>query len=480
MNYRMISYVLFFILRLEGLFMLLPVLIGFIYGEINAAIIYLICAAICFLIGFIGSVKRPKDTLFYQKEGFVTVALCWIIMSLFGAVPFVLTGDIPSYVDAVFEIVSGFTTTGASIAPDVEAFTHATLFWRSFSHWLGGMGVLVFALMIIPAKNGSNMNLMRAESPGPDVSKFVPRVRDTAVILYKIYIAMTLIQIALLLLSGMKWFDTVCISLGTAGTGGFSVLSSGCASYTPIQQWIITIFMILFGINFTFYYLILYKKVGAALRMEEVRAYIFIILGAIAIITINTFSIYGNIADTLRHASFQVGSIITTTGYATVDFNLWPSLSKCVLILLMFLGACAGSTGGGLKVSRFLILVKCIKRDVYRTVNPKRIKTVQMDGKNLNDSQRHGVAVYFAVFILIFAVSLLIVSIDGFSFESNFTAIAATFNNIGPGLDAVGPMSNFAAYSPLSKIVMIFDMLAGRLEIFPILILFNPSVWRKK
>lgn len=476
----MISYVLFFILKLEGLFMLLPCLMSLIYGEMHAVIIYLICSGVCFLIGFLGSLKKPKDTLIYQKEGFVAVALCWIIMSLFGAVPFVLMGEIPSYVDAVFEIVSGFTTTGASIIPNVELLSHASLFWRSFSHWLGGMGVLVFALMIIPAKNGSNMNLMRAESPGPDVSKLVPRIKDTAIILYKIYLCMTLVQIALLLLSGMDWFDTICISMGTAGTGGFSVLASGCAGYTVVQQWIITVFMILFGVNFTFYYLLLYKKAGAAFKMEEVRIYILIIIGAIAIITCNIFSIYGNIADSVRNASFQVGSIITTTGYATVDFNLWPSLSKAVLIILMFIGACAGSTGGGLKVSRFLILVKCIKRDIYRTIHPRRVKSIQMDGKHLSDAQRHGVAVYFAAFMLIFTVSFLIVSIDGFSFETNFSAVAATFNNIGPGMDVVGPMSNFAAFSPLAKIVLIFDMLAGRLEIFPMIILLSPQIWSKK
>ncbi len=476
----MVSYILFWTVRVEGFFMLLPALIGLVHGEIHQMVVYLIAAGVCCGIGFLGTAFKPKSQLIYQKEGFAAVALCWIIISCFGAIPFVVLGEIPSYVDALFEIVSGFTTTGASIIPNVELLSHASLFWRSFSHWIGGMGVLVFALMLIPSREGSFMNLMKAESPGPDVSKFVPRVRNTAIILYKIYIGLTAAQIVILLISGMPWFDTVCISMGTAGTGGFAILASGCAAYTAVQQWIITVFMILFGVNFSFYYLILCKRVGIALRMEEVRRYILIILGAVLAITINIASYYQNIGDALRDAAFQVGSIITTTGYSTVDFNLWPALSKTILVVLMFCGACAGSTGGGLKVSRVILLARAVRRELYMTIHPRRIRTVQMDGKTVSSKQMHSVAVYISAFLLVFVASFIVVSLDGFSLETNFTAVAATINNIGPGLDMVGPASNFAAYGVLSKIVLIFDMLAGRLEILPMLLLVSPAVWRKR
>lgn len=480
MNYRMVSYILFYILKLEGMFMFLPCLIGLVYREYEQLLVYLVCALVCLFLGWIGTAKKPQNMRIYQKEGFVGVALSWIVISIFGAVPFAITGEIPSFIDALFEIVSGFTTTGSSILENVELLTHTSLFWRSFSHWLGGMGVLVFALMIMPVNDGSHMNLMKAESPGPDVSKFVPKVRNTAIILYKIYIIMTLIQIGILLLSGMHWFDTICISLGTAGTGGFAILSTGCASYTALQQWIITIFMILFGVNFSFYYLILCKKLGMALRMEEVRKYIGIIIVSVAVITWNISDMYDGIAEALRQAAFQVGSIITTTGYATTDFNLWPSLSKTILVVLMFCGACAGSTGGGLKVSRVIILVKNIKREIYRAIYPRRIKTIRMDDKPISDSQRHSVTVYIVGFLLVYVVSLLIVSLDGFTFETNFTAVASTINNIGPAFGEIGPMGNFGAFSPLSKLVLIFDMLAGRLEIMPMLVLISPLVWRKR
>ncbi len=480
MNYRMVGYILLWVIKLEGLFLLLPVFIGLIYREYEQAVIFLICAAIYCVLGFIGTFFKPKNTRIFQKEGFVAVALCWIVISVFGALPFVFTGEIPNFVDALFEIVSGFTTTGSSILTDVETISHVCLFWRSFSHWLGGMGVLVFALMLLPAKDGSHMYLMKAESPGPDVSKFVPRVRDTAIILYKIYIFLTIIEIAILLFSGMHWFDTLCISFGTAGTGGFSILASGCATYTALQQWVITIFMILFGVNFSFYYFILCKKAGLALKMEEVRTYIIIILAAIAVISVNILSIYENIGEAVRHAAFQVGSIITTTGYATTDFNLWPALSKTILVVLMFVGACAGSTGGGLKVSRIVIMMRTVKREVYRTINPRRVKTVQMDGKAVSDAQRHSVSVYISAYFLVFFISFIIVSIDGFSMESNFTAVASAINNIGPGLDMVGPMGSFASYGIISKLVLTFDMLAGRLEILPMFILMSPSLWKRR
>ncbi len=477
MNYSMIRYILAWVLKVEGALMGLPCIIALIYGE-REGYAYLFCMAVCLAIGFLGSFKKPENTEIYQKDGFAAVALAWIVLSLFGAIPFMLTGEVKSYVDALFEIVSGFTTTGASILKDVEAVSHATLLWRSFSHWVGGMGVLVFILMLIPVKNGSQMNLMRAESPGPSVSKFVPRVRNTAIILYKIYVVMTILQILLLLISKMNWFDALCMSFGSAGTGGFSILNTGCASYTPVQQWIITVFMILFGVNFSFYYLILCKKAGAALKMEEVRAYFIIIGVAILLITWNISSRYASMGHALRDAAFQVGSIITTTGYSTTDFNLWPELSKYILILLMFIGACAGSTGGGIKVSRIVILCKSIGKEMQVIAHPRGIQKVKMDGKTVEHEIQRSINVFFIAYMVIFAASVLVISFDEFSFETNFTAVAATLNNIGPGMDMVGPAGNFAAYSPISKIMLTLDMLAGRLELFPFLILFCPSTWK--
>lgn len=479
MNYAMIRYILAWVLKVEGAILSLPCIIALMYQE-KEGISYLIWMVVCLAIGFLGSVKKPKNTEIYQKDGFAAVAMSWGVMSLFGAIPFVMTKEIPSLIDALFEIVSGFTTTGASILTDVEALSHTSLFWRSFSHWIGGMGVLVFILMLIPVKNGSQMNLMRAESPGPSVSKFVPRVRNTAILLYKIYIVMTIVQIALLLLTGMQWFDAMCISFGSAGTGGFGVLNASCAAYTPVQQWIITVFMILFGVNFTFYYLILCKKAGAAFGMEEVRAYFVVIAVAIGIITWNIGSMYSSFSEAFRNASFQVGSIITTTGFSTTDFNLWPELSKYVLVLLMFIGACAGSTGGGIKVSRMLLLVKTIRKELQSIAHPRSIKKIKMDGHPVEHEVMRSINVFFITYMVIFAVSVLIISFNEFSLETNFTAVAATLNNIGPGMDLVGPMSNYAAYGGVSKAVLIFDMIAGRLELFPVLILFCPSTWKKR
>lgn len=479
MNYPMIRYILAWVLKVEGMILALPSLVALIYRE-KEGLWYLLWMAVCLALGFAGSHKKPQNTEIYQKDGFAAVALSWIMISAFGAVPFLLTGEIPSYMDALFEIVSGFTTTGSSILSDVEALSHASLFWRSFSHWIGGMGVLVFILMLIPVRSGSQMNLMRAESPGPSVSKFVPRVRNTAILLYKIYIAMTLVEIVLLLLAGMQGFDALCISFGSAGTGGFSILNSGCATYTALQQWIITVFVILFGVNFTFYYLILCKKAGAAFGMQEVRVYFLIIAVSIALITWNIGGMYASFSDSLRHASFQVGSIITTTGYATTDFNLWPELSKYILVLLMFIGSCAGSTGGGIKVSRILILLKTVRKELQSIAHPRSIKKIKVDGHPVEHETLRSINVFFITYMVIFAISVLVISFDEFSFETNVSAVAATLNNIGPGMGDVGPMSNFGMYSPLSKAVLVFDMLAGRLEIFPMLLLFCPSTWKRK
>ena len=478
MNYPVIARVLSWLLCTEGVLLLLPCIISLIFGE-DQGMVYFALALVAIAGGLLTSRRRLPNKAIYQREGFVAVGLSWLLLSTYGALPFVLTGEIPSYVDALFEIVSGFTTTGSSILTDVEAMSHTSLFWRSFSHWIGGMGVLVFILMLIPGGEGTQMNLMRAESPGPDVSKFVPRVRNTAMVLYKIYLGMTLVQIALLACTGMNWFHNLCITFGTAGTGGFGILNDSCASYTPAQQWIITIFMIAFGVNFSFYYLFLLKKVGEAFRMEEVRTYIGIILAAGAAIALQIHGRFDTWEQTFRAAYFQVGSIITTTGFSTVDFDQWPSFSKAILLLLMIIGACAGSTGGGVKVSRVVLVCKSVKLELEQLLHPHGVQRVRMDGKLVDRQMLNSVFIFMITYFLIFAVSVLAISLDDFSFETNFSAVAATLNNIGPGLAGVGPAKNFSAYSDPAKLILTFDMLAGRLELLPMLILFYPKTWRK-
>ena len=479
MNYPVIGQVLSWILCTEGALMLLPCIISLIYRE-DQGMIYFALAILAIALGYLTGRRKVKNKAIYQREGFVAVGLSWVLLSLYGAIPFVLTGEIPCYVDAVFEIVSGFTTTGSSILNDVEALSHTSLFWRSFSHWIGGMGVLVFILMLIPTnRGGTQMNLMKAESPGPDVSKFVPRVRNTAIVFYKIYLGMTLIMIALLALTGMNWFHNLCITFGTAGTGGFGIVNDSCASYTPIQQWIITLFMIAFGVNFGFYYLFLITRFKEAFAMEEVRAYIGIILASGLAIAWQIRDRFETVEEALRAAFFQVGSIITTTGYSSVDFDLWPSFSKCILVLLMIVGACAGSTGGGVKVSRVVLIVKSIFLELGQVLHPHGVQRMRMDGKTVDSKMLNSIYIFLTTYFLIFFLSVLAVSLDGFNFETNFTAVAATLNNIGPGLAGVGPTRNFYAYSHLSKLILIFDMLAGRLELLPMLILFYPRTWTK-
>ena len=478
MNASMIRFILAWVLKLEGVLMLLPALIAVVYQE-KEGIVYLICALVAATVGQFLS-RKPRNMEIYQKEGFLSVGLSWILLSFYGAIPFVATGEIPSYLNALFEIVSGFTTTGASILGDVEALSHASLFWRSFSHWIGGMGILVFVLMLIPTNaGGSHMNLMKAEAPGPEVSKFVPRVRGTARLLYKIYLTMTIVQFVLLLLTQMPWFDAICITFGTAGTGGFGVLNSSCASYTAAQQWIITIFMAAFGVNFAFYYLLWIRRAKDAFRMEEVRAYIAILVVAIGLVLWSIGSSISHFGLSLRDAAFQVCSIMTTTGFSTTDFNQWPSLAKTVLVLLMMIGACAGSTGGGLKVSRVMIMWKTVKTEIHKLLNPRSVCKLHMDGVSLEKGTRYAVYGFVVGYLLLFGVSVLVVSIDGFSFETNFTAVAATLNNIGPGLDEVGPIANYAHFGVLSKIVLILDMLAGRLELLPIFVILSPSTWKR-
>ncbi len=479
MNYPMIRYILGLVLRLEAAIMLLPCIFSLIFRE-SQGVYYVLTAGICLLVSSVLSSAKPKNFEIYNKDGYVAVALAWVTLSAFGALPFVMTGEIPNYIDALFEIVSGFTTTGASILFDVEAMSHTSLFWRSFSHWIGGMGVLVFLLIIMPVKTGSRMNLMKAESPGPSVSKFVPRVKENARILYSIYFLLTVSELILLLLTGMYWFDAICISVGTAGTGGFGVLNSSCGDYTALQQWIITFFMIAFGVNFSFYYLILCKKAKLAVKMQEVRAYFLIILTAIALLVWNNRGMLPVFSENIRTAAFQVGSIITTTGFSTADFNQWPELSKMILLMLMMIGACAGSTGGGMKVSRLLLMGKSVRKELLSVSHPRAVKKIKMDGQVVEDEVLRTLNVFIITYLIIFGVSLLLISFDEFTLETNFSAIAATINNIGPGLGLVGPTSNYMFFSPISKGVLIIDMLAGRLELFPILLLMIPSTWRSK
>lgn len=477
MNYSVVIYVLGWIMDIEAACMMLPCLVAVIYGE-KQGLGFLYVAIAAALVGTIIVFHKPKDMKFYLKEGFVTTALSWIILSVLGCLPFVLNGDIPNFTNALFETVSGFTTTGSTLISDVESLSHATLFWRSFTHWIGGMGVLVFLLAILPMAGGSNMNLMKAESPGPSVGKLVPKVRDTAFYLYAIYFVMTVIEVVLLLFGGMNPFEALTISFGTAGTGGLSIWNDSIMSCTVYQQWVIGIFMVLFGVNFTFYFLLISGKLKQAFKIEEVRVYFAIIFVAVTAICINIYDKIGSIGTTIRHSFFQVGSIITTTGYGTADFDTWPALSKTILVMLMFVGACAGSTGGGIKVSRFIVMAKTVKKEIVSFLFPKSVKKIKIEDKVIGHETLRSINVYFMAYIIIFSISLLLVSYENKDMTSNFTAVAATFNNIGPGLSMVGPTHTFSCYSAFSKYVFMFDMLAGRLELFPILLLFSPSVWK--
>ena len=478
MNYRVICRVLGCVLNIEAAAMILPFICSLIYDEPNKWV-FVVCALICLMAGLpLIRIKSKQKTMF-AKEGFVAVALSWIFMSLFGALPFVLSGSIPNFVDALFETASGFTTTGASILSDVEALPRSIIFWRSFTHWIGGMGVLVFLVALLPSSGGDNLHLIRAESPGHSVGKLVPRVKTTAKILYSIYIALTFLQMALLVIGGLDWFEAITLSFGTAGTGGFGVRNSGVADYSSYVQIVITVFMTLFGIDFSFYYLMIMRKAKTALKMEEVGTYLAIIVLSVGIIFFNIRGMFDGAGEAFKHAAFQVSSIITTTGYATVDFNLWPELSKTILVCLMFCGACAGSTGGGIKVSRIMILFKSIVKEIKVLAHPKSTIKVKLNGRPLEHETLRGVNVFFVAYAFIFVFALLIISIDNFDFITNFTSVVATLSNIGPGLSMVGPMDNFSIYSPLSKLVLTIVMIIGRLEIFPILVLFSKSNWRK-
>lgn len=479
MNYAIVFRLLSYILLCESALLMLPAATSAIYGEWSVLGAFLITAALCVVFGLLLRLAKPTSKVFYMREGFATTALSWIVISIMGAVPFVLTGCIPDPIDALFETVSGFTTTGASILPAVEGLPRGILLWRSFTHWIGGMGVLVFLLTLLPLTGGSHVNLMKAESPGPQVDKLVPKVQSTAKLLYGIYLALTLAQLVFLMAGGMPLFESLLTAFGTAGTGGFGFKNDSFAQFSPYIQWVVTIFMILFGVNFNFYFLLLLRRFRRAVSSEEVRAYLGIILVSIGIITLNIRSMYSGLGEALRHAAFQVGSIITTTGFSSCDFDLWPTLSKQLLVLLMFVGACAGSTGGGMKVSRILIFRKTVGKELKQAMHPQVVAPVRMDGKLLSHETIRTTNVYLCAYLFILVALIMLISLDGFDMVTNFTAVAATLNNIGPGLSQVGPMMNFAGFSNPAKLVLIFDMLAGRLELFPMLVLFLPSAWRK-
>lgn len=484
MNVKSISRTVGLILLITGIFQLFPLLIAVIDHEPRNILAYI--ESLC-LILLVGSAlllfSRGGNRMFSAQEGFAATGLSWIFMSAFGALPFFLSGQIPSYVDAFFEMVSGFTTTGASILTDVEALSRCNLFWRSFSHWLGGMGVLVFLLAVVPGarKNGgTGIYLMRAESPGPSVDKLTPHLRQTAMILYGIYILLTALCIGCLLLGGMPVFDSFCIAFGTAGTGGFAIKNSSMGGYSYFLQTVVTVFMFLFGVNFSLYYMLLLRKFKAMFKNEELRLYFGIAAGSIVLIAINISRMYNTVYESVHHAAFQVVSIMTTTGYGTVDFEQWPAFSKAILLSLMFIGASAGSTGGGLKVSRVLLLMKSIRRTIRKALHPRRVQPVYMDGRAVSEEVCDNVNAYLAIYCVILVLSFAIISVDGFSIGTNFSAVASCFNNIGPGFELVGATQNFSIYSDLSKIILSLDMLLGRLEIFPLLLLLSPDTWSRR
>lgn len=475
----MIGFVVGRILLTEAALLALPVLTAFLYGE--SPVPFLVTALALVAAGLAMGIRKPERTALYARDGFAVVALAWILMSIFGAAPFVLSGDIPNCVDAFFETVSGFTTTGASILTDVEAMSQSCLMWRSFTHWVGGMGVLVFVMAILPMTDGHGMHLMRAEVPGPTAGKLVSRMGDTAKILYAIYLVMTLVEIVLLLAGGMNLFDACIHAFGSAGTGGFSNKALSVGAYNSAYlEIVIGVFMLLFGVNFNLYYFLLIRRFRDVFRSDELRLYLIFVFASVAAIAANIVHIYGSVLTSLRHAFFQVSSIITTTGFATVDFNQWPSFSKAILLALMFIGACAGSTGGGIKVSRILILLKAARSNMRKMLHPNAIATVRLEGKPLPESVVNGTYLYFTVYMMVFLASFLLLSLDGFDLITTVTAVIACFNNIGPGLELVGPMGNFSQFSPLGKLLLAFDMLAGRLELFPMLLLFAPSIWKRR
>ena len=477
MNYKMIRNILGWLLLFECGFMVVPAITALVYGE-REIWSFLLSMLLCGSIGGLCIWNKPKSSVLYAREGFVIVSLSWIALSLFGAIPFFISGVIPSYLDAVFETVSGFTTTGASIMSEVESLPKCMLMWRSFTHWVGGMGVLVFIMAFLPLSGGQNMHIMKAESPGPSVSKLVPRVRTTALILYSIYLVMTMLQFILLLCGNMNVFEALCTAFGTAGTGGFGVLNDSMASYSPYVQWVVTVFMLLFSVNFSCYYLFLIRRFKDAFN-AEFRNFVIIVSTVILILTLNVRGLFDTLGDAIRHVAFTVASLISTTGFSTENFDAWPELSRALLVLIMFVGACAGSTGGGLKISRLMILIRGAMNEIGTLLHPRRVKRITIDGHPVEPEVVRATNVYMMWYVLVFVASIILISFDDHDLVTNFTAVTATLNNIGPGLGLVGPTGNFAFFSLPSKLVLMFDMLAGRLELFPMIVLFAPATWKK-
>ena len=479
MNYGMIRYIVGKMLLIEGFLLLFPAFVSFLYGEMEG-ISFLLTAMLLLLVSFLGS-RKPENTAIYAKEGFLIVALAWVLWSVFGALPFLLSGCIPRFEDAFFEVVSGFTTTGSTILRDIEGLPKCMNFWRCLTHWVGGMGVLVFVMAVLPLSNKNSMFLMRAEIPGPTFDKLVPKARTTARILYTMYLGLSVAEVIFLLAGDMNLYQAVIHTFSTAGTGGFSDRNASVAAFNSAYiDGVITVFMLLFGINFNLYFLLLMKNVKGFFKNEELRNYLGIVAAAIVLITINIMNLYGGVLHAFRYAAFQVVSVITTTGFVTANFDLWPEFSKTILLMLMVVGACAGSTGGGMKVSRIMILGRTITKETRQILHPKSVNVVKLDGKRLTNEETHGVYVYTICYFVILCVSVLLVSVDNFDFTTNFTAVLTTLNNVGPGLAKVGPVENFSAFSCFSKIVLSFDMLIGRLEILPIMMLLAPVTWRKK
>lgn len=481
MNTRIIARTVGLVIRIEAVLLLLPAVVGMLYGE-HETLYFLLTAVLALGLSILLTLKKPVSTVFYARDGLLIVALSWVAMSALGALPFFLSGEIPSFVDSFFETVSGFTTTGSSILTDVESLSRGMLFWRSFTHWIGGMGILVFALAVLPAAKGESraMHILRAEMPGPSIDKLVPKVRTTALILYAVYFVMTVAEIVLLVLGGMDLFDSVVNSFGTAGTGGFSVRAESIGAYhSPYAEWVIGIFMLLFGINFNLYYLILLGKVGSALKSQELRWYLIIVALSTGAIALNTAHLFENAGDIIRAAFFQVSSIITTTGYASLNYDGWPAFSKMIIVFLTALGACAGSTGGGLKVSRLVMLVKAIGQEARSMIHPRAVKHIKFEGRPVSRETLDGVMVFFSAYVFLLLGSMLVVAFDGFDLVSTSTAVLTCVGNVGPGLGMVGPAGNFSEFSVLSKLVLSFDMLAGRLELFPMFILFAPGAWKR-
>ena len=482
MNYKMMGRFIAQILSVEGLFMVPALIVALCLGETMALTGFLVAlAAIALTVFILHQVCRGAPSAFFAKEGLVCVGISWMVLSLLGCLPFWISREIPLFIDAFFEIVSGFTTTGASILPEVESLSKSILYWRSFSHWLGGMGVLVFLLAFTGEQGkGFTMHLLRAESPGPEVGKLAPKMRKTASILYLIYIGLTIVNLIFLLAGGMPFFDAICTAMGTAGTGGFGIKNDSMASYSPYLQNVTTVFMLVFSVNFSCYYLILLGHVKSVFKDEELRTFLGLVGGAILLITLNLRGFYGTLEETIRHAAFSVATIASSTGFATTDFDLWPAFSKGILMVLMLVGACAGSTGGGLKVARLLLLMKGLRRNIGQVLSPRRVDVVRINSRAVDERVLANTNAYFSAYMIILFLSFALVSLDGFSITTNLTAVMSCFNNMGPGLEAVGPTCNYSSFSIFSKLVLILDMLAGRLEIFPILVLFSPSIWRHK